>query len=431
VSTFTKPFCLSTTGSTRATSYNWGNKTLTHNNKTHVVWLDAIATVCGRTYDHQSQTWGETIRIDDGCDNHACPCITADADGHIRLTYGPHGWNGNWNEGRVKWKRSAKPNSLETWEPVGDGYQTSWNNFGYNATAASIIHTPSGLDAVVCRGGEHPPQTMFHIQRLIGGWSSAKPLFSQDIEPQYTHNYGHIACATDGTLYAACHFYNIGGTNNQPVTGDKSIMRSYGAAVLKSTDLGITWTNLHNEPVNTPTTYNHNIAIPPFDQNIYINTITLDTTNNLWALTLNPGLESDTIWLSKWTPQGWHTQQLESYIPQGRVAVESMMTIDTKNRIHIVITTVDRIAVGEDSHWGHPSSEVLYLQSIDAGNTFTATPISPPDPKTANWLPSISRSGPYHPVVNPTILYTHGDVGSGLTPNTTTEVWCLQLVDSE
>ena len=425
--TFTEPFCLSKTGSTRATSYNWGNKIITLNGKTHVVWLDSVATVCGRTYDHNSKQWGETVRIDDACDNHACPSITADANGHIRLTYGPHGWNGNWNQARVKWKQSAKANSLDTWEPVGEGYKSSWNNFGYNATAASIVHTPSGLDAVICRGGEHPPQTMFHRQRTMGGWTSAKPLFTQDVEPQYTHNYGHIACASDSTLYAACHFYNIGGSDNQAVTGDKSRMRSYGAAVLKSADLGTTWTNLNDEPVHTPTTYNHQIAIPPFDQNIYINTITLDTSNTLYALTLNPGLENDTVWLSKWTQKGWETTQLESYLPKDRIAVESMMAIDTQNRIHIVFTTVDPIAVGNNTHWGHPSSEVFYLQSSDGGKTFTSAEISPPDPNTANWLPAISRSGPYHPVDTPTIMYTHGDVGSGLTPNTKTEVRCLQL----
>ncbi len=191
--TYSEPYCLSTTGSTRATAYTWSNKILTREGKIHVVWLDAIATVCGRTYHHDRGEWGETIRIDDGCDNHACPCITADRDGHIRLTYGPHGWNGEWNQARVKWKRTERPASLDSWEVEGEGYKTSWGRFGYNATAAAIVHTPSGLDAVVCRGGEHPPQTMFHRQRTLGGWTSAKPLFCQDVEPQYTHNYGHIA----------------------------------------------------------------------------------------------------------------------------------------------------------------------------------------------------------------------------------------------
>ena len=263
---------------------------------------------------------------------------------------------------------------------------------------------------------------MFHLQRTIGGWSSAKPLFSQDVEPQYTHNYGHIACASDGTLYAACHFYNIGGSGNQPVTGDRSKMRSYGAAVLKSSDLGATWTNLHDELVDLPTTYNHRIAIPPVDRNIYINSITLDTSDTLWALTLNPGLEDEAVWLSRWAGEDWETSQLETYIPKGRTAVESMMTIDTRNHLHIVLTTVDAIKVGQNSHWGHPSSEVLYLYSSDGGKTFNTAQVSPADPKTANWLPSISRPGPYHPVANPTILYTHGAVGEGLRPDTETEV---------
>jgi len=62
--------------------------------------------------------------------------------------------------------RSARANNPDAWEPFGDGYRSSWNNFGYNATAASIVHTSAGLDAVVCRGGEYPPQTMFHTIAL-------------------------------------------------------------------------------------------------------------------------------------------------------------------------------------------------------------------------------------------------------------------------
>ena len=422
---FAEPYLLSRTGSTRATAYNWGNKIITCDDKTHVVWLDAVATVCGRTYDHEQRRWGDTVRIAEGCDNHACPCITADAEGHIRLTYGPHGWGTDWNEGRVKWMRSAQPGRIDAWEPLG----TPLNNFGYNATAASVVHTPSGLDAAVCRGGEYPPQTMFHMQRPKGGWSSARPLFCQDIEPQYTHHYGHIACAANGTLYAACHFYNVGGADNNPVTGAKARMRSYGAAVLCSVDHGHTWCDLHGEPVDVPAAYHHRIAIPPLDRNVYINTITLDTTGNLWALTCNPGTEDDGVWLSRWSERDWETVRLENYIEQKRTAVEGMMTFDTSNRLHIVVATVDCAAVGAAGHWGHPSSEVHYLQSNDAGHTFAAAAVSPADPGMASWLPSMARSGPYHPVESPTIMYTHGVVGEGVKPDAETEVWCLRLAE--
>ena len=61
---YTEPFCLSRTGSTRASAYNWSNKILTLNGKTHVVWLDAVSTICGRSFDHAENRWGETVRID-------------------------------------------------------------------------------------------------------------------------------------------------------------------------------------------------------------------------------------------------------------------------------------------------------------------------------------------------------------------------------
>jgi hypothetical protein len=69
------------------------------------------------------------------------------------------------------------------------------------------------------------------------------------------------------------------------------------------------------------------------------------------------------------------------------------------------------------------------MRSRDGGQNFETAEVSPIDPSTANWLPSIARAGPYHPVDTPAIMYTHGDVGSGLRPDTKTEVWCLQLAE--
>ena len=103
------PFCLSTTGSTRATAYNWSNKCVTRDGRTYVVWLDAVATICGREYDHRSGAWGQTVAIDTGADNHANPSLTMDAAGVLRLTYGPHGWSGEWNQGRVRWRQADRP----------------------------------------------------------------------------------------------------------------------------------------------------------------------------------------------------------------------------------------------------------------------------------------------------------------------------------
>jgi hypothetical protein len=188
-------------------------------------------------------------------------------------------------------------------------------------------------------------------------------------------------------------------------------MRSYGAAVLRSTDQGDTWTDLQGGAVGTPTTYSHRVAVPPLD---------------LWTLTINPKTTDDEIWLNKWVGQTWETTQLESYLPTGRLAVEGMMTIDTRDRIHLVITALDGEQATDGKFWGHPSSEVFYLQSADGGATFSCDQLSPTNPEQPNWLPSISRPRPYHPVENPTILYTTGGPGEGLRPDLKTQVWCVR-----
>ena len=58
VTHYGEPFLFSEKGSTRATAYGFGNKSVTLDGKTHVVWLDAVARVCGRTYDHASKARG-------------------------------------------------------------------------------------------------------------------------------------------------------------------------------------------------------------------------------------------------------------------------------------------------------------------------------------------------------------------------------------
>ena len=162
---------------------------------------------------------------------------------------------------------------------------------------------------------------------------------------------------------------------------------------------------------------------------MYVSSIGLDAAENFWTLTLHPGHTDDGIWLNHWKDQTWHTVRLESCLPADVVSVEGMMTFDTRDRLHIVLTTVSPSEIGDASHWGHPSSEVFYLCSTDNAVTFDCLQLSLPDPSVANWLPSISRPGPYHPVESPTVLYTHGSVGTGLRPDTHTEVRCLRLLN--
>lgn len=63
---FSKPFLLSGKGSTRAMAYGSSNKSIALNGRLHVVWLDAIAQVCGRTYDRATGEWSEKFTLFEG-----------------------------------------------------------------------------------------------------------------------------------------------------------------------------------------------------------------------------------------------------------------------------------------------------------------------------------------------------------------------------
>ena len=104
-------------------------------------------------------------------------------------------------------------------------------------------------------------------------------------------------------------------------------------------------------------------------------------------------------------------------------------SIDTSDRIHVVVTAVRSDLVGNSpttgSLWGHPCSEVFYITSDAAVSKVKCRQISPMDIKVANWQPNISIPGPFSPVESPVILFMHGSRGKGMRPTTETEAYCL------
>lgn len=394
-----KQFLLSGKGSTRATAYEFSNKSVTLYGKTHVVWLDAIAQVCGRTYDHATQSWSEAFRLFEGCDNHTSPALTADKNGRLRLAYGPHGVWEKWNHGQFKWAISERPGRIDSW--------TGEHSFGYSATYACMVHTPSGLDVIVYRGGEKPASLMFQKQRVLGGWTTAREIMRQEIEPQYTHNGATIVCDAQGALYVAGHFYN-----------DRTDGKSAGVAVLKSTDMGESWTDMRGEVSPVPICYCARFAIPHGGEgDLTVAGLAVDSRGKLWV---------STSWcLSYWSGDKWESIDLSPFLPEDRRVQYGPITIDSGNRIHMVVGLNKADAVGEA--WGHTSREVFHLVSRDRGTSFECNQVSTPDESMANWLPNISLAGPFHPVEKPVILYTHGVPGKGCSPLTETEVYCVMV----
>ena len=104
---------ISEIGSERATSGN-GNKIVTFDGKTHIVWQDSIdegyfARV--RTLRNASGEWSPIYTLGKGRDNHARPTITVDSKGYLHVIIGGH-------HSGLQYRRSVRPNDASEWTPV-------------------------------------------------------------------------------------------------------------------------------------------------------------------------------------------------------------------------------------------------------------------------------------------------------------------------
>lgn len=417
----TPPFLLSSLGSDRASAYTMGNKIVTLGDRTHVTWTDAIALTRGRTFDHSTRAWGPTLAIGEGCDNHNNPCLVADKRGHLRIAYGPHGRYGNYPDGfpNACYKYAIAP-APNTFEGLDKSHVAAGEAFGYHASYASMTHAPQGLDCIVYRGGEHPPSLFFQRQQERGGWTKAIELADQLVPPGYTHYGPMITCDALGTLYVAFHFY--------------ARVRGYsqGCAVLRSTDLGKTWTDLYCQRADLPILANPRFA-PPHSDPIHdprIAGIACDSRHRLWVMTASYGVTDSRVLLSCFDDNRWNTTDLSQFLPREKLATLGTFTIDHKDRIHAVIDAGHASLAatgGGGKWWGDASLEVFHLFSAD-GKNYTCTQVSDGDAANANWLSNLTKPGPFHPVTRPVILWTKGKTNvnpaEGCMTTTHTEVYC-------
>ena len=246
---------------------------------------------------------------------------------------------------------------------------------------------------------------MFQRQRKLGHWTTAKEIMCQQISPQYTHNGARIACDSNGVLYIGGHFFNRTERAKPPVDGRR--------------------------PVATPAVYDESIAIPPVGANMRLSGLVTDSRDTLWALMATSSAGNSDLLLSRWDGEKWVVRNLADSLPEGWVSVYGVLTIDTRDRKHVVVTAVrpDLLAStrGIYGAFGHPSSEVFHITCDPTVSDVHCRQVSPTDETVANWMPNVSQPGPFSPVEAPVILYMHGSPGRGLqtATGTETEVYCV------
>jgi hypothetical protein len=388
---------LSENGCGRATGYAEANKIVTLGNKTHVAWLDSESggfRVRIRTLDHTSGTWSATYTIDEAFDNHGGPSLTVDSEGYLHIAYYPH-------HHPMRYRRSVRPNDASEWTPAVE--------VGANATYPTLVCGPDDTLYLTFRvsSKEDPWAVDLHTKsKGDGHWSGPTRILQAD-EGGYAHFMEALAWGPSGkTLHLATRIYG-----GEP-------RRGHTVGYMKSNDGGVTWTKFDGTPLTLPAT---SISIDIIAQErenagvgLRAGTIAVSPDDRPHVLFSSYDRMPMETWLA--TPDDtrqWKRTPLRATLPaeykDWGVTMPGGMTFSENGRRYITLTMIRPDTLKDTNIWGHPSSEIVLIESGDAGRTFETRVLTTPNPTRPRWLPSLERqTGHNHVQAGPGLIYTDG-----------------------
>jgi hypothetical protein len=411
------PATLSVEGSGRATAYAEHNKIITHEGKTHVVWLDADGEgfwARGRTLDRTSGEWGPLITIGSAQDNHGGPALTLDSNGYLHVVYYPH-------HAPFHYRRSSRPNDLSAWEPVIE--------FGEELSYPMLVCAPDDTLVLTARRGYHAAegankQSMRMEQELWrkpadSEWQRVGQLILSRL-PGYAHFAAGLAWGPEGRLHLNTRIYE-----GNARTGKKP-MNTIGYMV--SEDRGDTWKTAAGEPLTMPVDAESidcladdtsaaglvlnsgPLGVDAAGVPHLIYTTSVAGNSHLYLATPAPGL-------------GWTRRDLRPYLPaeatdwQIDLGMGGGLSFSTAGRATIVAVVLNPPASESDplKAWGHRTTEIVRFWSDDNLKTFQSEILSEENPEQTHWLPNIERPTGHNLVpATPGVIYTAGPAGAGL-----------------
>ena len=395
---------LSKTGSTRGTAYGMSNKIIAHEGKTHVVWLDQIHKTYVATYCHEAKVWSDPVFVADGVDNHAGAAMTMDSKGFLYLAFGPH-------HNPMQHAVSVRPNDASAWRilsPFG----------GVNATYPSLVCDARDVLHACYRGAyqQERPWGLFYQKRSVDGdWSVPVKLVDPQGPPAYVHLENCIHIEGD-VLYLSFHLAR----SNEDNPGDT---KGRGFGIMRSRDWGETWETVAGERLDLPVTPDSPCVIEysdGFDVRIG-NVVTCAGDVVLFTLNRREG-EFEETFLYRWQRGKW---ERKSFLPLaekvfGRCAMSDRCVLSvSKDGVLYAAGVVCK----RGGHWADPTNAIVLFTSRDVGETWRAYRVSPEDETVSDWLPSLERCATSENKIGvPQLLYTHGEIGEGCSPDIDTEI---------
>jgi hypothetical protein len=188
-----------------------------------------------------------------------------------------------------------------------------------------------------------------------------------------------------------------------------------------SRDGGETWTLADGSALNLPVTRDQTDLLVEHsdDLDVRASNPVCDDQSRPYYLTSQYRPENDLL-LWYWREDGWQSKSLRHAIAEivdfAPRFVQGVTCSFSEGRLYLAVVSSDRPS------WNEVENEVYLLTSDDYGETFAAQQISETDPDLPNWGPSLERPVGHNEFGLPSLIWMHGDRGTGVADETTTEV---------
>lgn len=412
-----EPYLLSEQGCGRATGYAEANKIVTHEDRTHVAWLDSPEEgfrVRVRTLNRKTGQWSPTYTIGQAYDNHGGPALTIDSHGFLHVVYYPH-------HHAMRYRKSKRPGDASEWEAEIE--------FGERLTYPTLVCDQD--DTLVFTGrrsfGDRPWQIELWKCPSGGEWQRQGPILASRYKG-YSHFQESLVWGPDHrTLHLCCRFHEN--------SDSKAYGRLQTVAYLVSPDAGKTWRRSDGKLVELPATAESVdvLAEGGVDQK---------RTLRAGAVAVDPEGRAHVVYTVEENEQGrtfiarpdgdgnWERTDMTQFLPaewrSWRLVMPGGITFSEHGEMFVVAMIQKRR--GNESSWGHPSNEVVQFRSADGGKTFSFSLVSRLDSNASQWLPNIERATGHHQVPpNPGVLYTAGIPGEKNTQRLSNRVFFASL----
>jgi hypothetical protein len=391
-------FLLSKHGCGRATGYAETNKIITRDGKTHVAWLDSVDKafrVRIRTRDRKTATWSMTYDLGEAYDNHGGPALTIDREGYLHCVSYPH-------HHPFRYRRSTRPNDASQWDDVIE--------VGERCTYPTLVCARDDTLLLTCRQSdrENPWRMNLYTKPPGKDWQGPRAILRSQ-HTGYSHFQEALAWSPDHrTLHMSCRIYSGKARHGHTV------------GYLRSRDLGVTWERADGQRATLPATA-ESISVIASDHStgnpgLRCGAIAVDPAGVPHVLYSSAATQPSEAWIASLDASStWRRRALRDVIasrwPGRGLTLPGGLTIGRDGRIYIALTLINPPATDDETVWGHPSSEVMWLESADAGKTFTSRLVSQRDPNIAHWLPNLERPTGHNQIDVPGLIYTAGTKG--------------------